>query len=371
MRAGSDRSQPRTRTRHGARSRSVVARRCGDEHAGGGRIEERDLHRVEEIGQRRADRVIDHVHAISDGLIRRGHAIRGRTRCVALVRQLPAHLVDGQACARRDAVDGGEARSRCVPISGRARVPARSRCGVSAVTVEATRRDVLEVRDGAGPRDEVLRRDHLLVTHRGVEGLARCALAVPARNLVVVELAGFAVRVGARSVAEGRVLWPETGVEHADDDVLAYRAGLRPEAVRPGESEKPRSRKRIDEILRVGRDGDHVLHGPELLSLRLGEDGREAVEHEVVVVKLVSTSDLPESLVMFAVEVADVLLNVGRSRVDLLALRRLRRRVAGNSALIDGGGLVEELNEVSASGRVVRARLRGRRRGETALSGCK
>ena len=61
------------------------------------------------------------------------------------------------------------------------------------------------------------RADQLLVAHRGVERLARLALAVPAGNLLVDELAVRRVAL----VGEALVLGPDARVDDADDDVLA------------------------------------------------------------------------------------------------------------------------------------------------------
>ena len=53
-----------------------VARRGGDEDARVGREQERHLRRIEEVGLRAADRVVDHVHAVGDSLIDRGDEVR-------------------------------------------------------------------------------------------------------------------------------------------------------------------------------------------------------------------------------------------------------------------------------------------------------
>src|SRR5439155_21044728 len=176
--------------------------------------------RGEEARRRAADRVVDDVHAVRDGLVDRGHEVCGRPARSGVVGRLVERLVHRDPRARRHAADLAErgrdpGRLHAVVAAGRAG-------GVRTVTVEVTWREVLLRDDVVLPvaRGKPLRADELLVAHRGVESLAGGALRVPARNLLVVKLAFDVVRVGARPVTEAQGFRPDAGVDIANDDVL-------------------------------------------------------------------------------------------------------------------------------------------------------
>ena len=75
VRARSDRRDPRAGCATVDARGPGVAGRGGDEDARVGREQERDLDRVEEVRRRAADRVVDHVDAVGDGLVDRGREV--------------------------------------------------------------------------------------------------------------------------------------------------------------------------------------------------------------------------------------------------------------------------------------------------------
>ena len=111
----------------------------------------------------------------------------------------PADLVGRDARARRDAADVAE-DAPPAPVAGTPSLPPAVAGGVRAVAAAVARRVEFprELRVDAGvaaPAGVVVTRaDQLLVAVRGVELLARDAPAVPARDLLVVQLAVLACR---------------------------------------------------------------------------------------------------------------------------------------------------------------------------------
>ena len=133
------------------------------------------------------------------------------------------------------------------PVAGTFVVAAGGAGGVRAVAAPVARRvefaRQLRVDAGvAAPAGVVVARaDQLLVAVRGVELLARRALAVPAGDLLVVQLAvlGALPLLPVRSEklgCSGQI----AAIDDADDDALALGAGRCPDAGRAGQSEEGR-----------------------------------------------------------------------------------------------------------------------------------
>src|SRR5262249_44353026 len=203
--------------------------------------------------------------------------------------------------------------------------------GVRAVAVEVTRGEEL-LRDdrvrAAVAGDEVLRADQLLVAVRGGEVLARGALAVPAGDLLVAELAGLPVRPDAGAVGALRVLGPDAGVDGADDQVLAGvpdAPELVPRAAGLREPEELRRRDRVGVLDEVRLDRDDAVLRRQRGRLVVRQLRREAVDREAVVVQLLAAADLRELRVVAGFPGAAALLDVSRVLVDLLALLLPRR----------------------------------------------
>src|SRR5262249_1760133 len=155
---------------------------------------ERDLDRVGEVGGRAADRVVDHVDAVGDGLVDGGHEVGRRAARGRGVLGRPERLVDRDPGTRRHAADRPEpGRS-----AGRkpAMVATRGARGVGGVAVVVARRVELPRAGRVDPgvathaRIEVAGADQLLVAVRGRPGLTDLAPQVHAWKVLVGALRG-------------------------------------------------------------------------------------------------------------------------------------------------------------------------------------
>ena len=266
-------------------------------------------------------------------------------------------------------------RARC----GDAVVAAGGRRGVRSVAVVVADRVELPGPLGidagvAAPGGvEVLGADELLVAHRGVERFAGGALAVPAGDLLVGELAvlgGVAVLAGP--VREAQALRPDARVDDPDDDVLAGAADaaeLIPEAARRGQAEEVRRRRRVDRVELVRRDRRDARLGGQLGRLGLGQLRGEAVVRVDVAVEL-RPADRGHGRVVLALEVARVGDDVAGVRVDLLALLGRRGLEALHAAFVGDDRLVHHLDDVDAVLRRRHRRLRASRRGRLRRARC-
>ena len=165
-----------------------VAGRRGDEDARVGGEEERDLDRIEEVRPRAADREVDHVDAVLDGLVDRGDAVGVGATAVADV--LPADLVHRDARARRHAADLAERRPRHRSPGRRCcRRPSRS-CGCRDRCSRAARGSPTARRGRArSPRRSTARRSACGCSSTAVELLAGVTRAGVARRLVRAQVA--------------------------------------------------------------------------------------------------------------------------------------------------------------------------------------
>ena len=100
-----DAHHPRAQVVGGGRAGTVVAGGGRDEHARGVRVEEGQLGGVAHRLGATADRVVDDVDAVEDGLL------GGRGRVGAVAARGAAHAVLGDLRTRGDAVDPGELRA--------------------------------------------------------------------------------------------------------------------------------------------------------------------------------------------------------------------------------------------------------------------
>ena len=339
--------------RHGGRSRPGVARRCRDKHAGVGRKQKGDLDRITEVGSGAADRVVDDVDTVGHRLVDRGHRVDGRAAALAAI--APADLVGGDAGAWRDAVDGAKYRRR--PGGSHIRIAAGGGRGVRAMAIGVARRVELvgELRlDGcvaAKASVVIARSDQLLVAVRGIESLARRALAVPARDLLIRQLAVLAgIAVEPSAVGEARVLGPDAGVDDADDHALALGLGI-PEAGGACEAQEVRRAAGVELEDLIARDRQHAGRLRQLLRLVFGQLGGETVEDITVVVELAAAAHAVEQLVLARAQVGQVAGDVGAVGVDLLALGRRGGAHAAQAALVRDHRLLGQLHDVGAAAR--------------------
>nr|GEU28539.1 hypothetical protein [Tanacetum cinerariifolium] len=315
-----DRRQPWAdvagRRRRG-RARTRVAGRGGDEHAGCGRAQERLFGGFVEgaAAGGRADREVDHVDAVLDGLVDGGHAV-GRGAAAALGRIGPAHFVGGNAGARRHAAHAAQADA---VDDGIGIGIARHRGGrVAAVTAfaDGTAQRVAGGRK-FGPVQllavglVVARADQLVVAVDHAKAFARVAAAFPAGgrrivHLLAAAMAGVALLVHA--VGIGRVFRPHAAVDDADDDVLARQrlaAQLRPQAARLVEAQEGRGVAGVEHHFRVGRNGRHARVFLQRAHFVVGQQRGKAVEHHVVLVGDPGRADAADDVVLLGVEVVE------------------------------------------------------------------
>ena len=172
----------------------------------------------------------------------------------------------------------------CVPWPSKSRgeLNSQGKLGVDAVVAAPT---------GV----EILGADQLLVAHRGVECFAGHALAVPAWDLLVVQLTvfgGVAVRSGA--VGEAQALRPDAAVDDADDDAFSPVTPVvvqRP--VGPVRPRKAGRRGRVDSRDLVLGHGEHTAGRRELPACGSGQLRRESVEDVSVAVELLAAANRP------------------------------------------------------------------------------
>ncbi len=158
-------------------------------------------------------------------------------------------------------------------------------------------------------------------------------------------------RRGAEPVAgESGVLRRDAGVEHADDHagpgVIDATDGL-PDAAGSLQSEELRRRHRGDVLELIDGERRDVLVRGQLRCLRGGQVGREPVEGEGVRIVDVG-SDGVGNLFLLLLQVRGVLLDRAAARLELLALLRLSRCEAVDTAFVGGGGRFDERDDVAA-----------------------
>jgi len=294
-----------------ARPRAAVAGGVRHEHTGVRRAAERLRDGVERARLRRAaDRVVQDVHAVCDGVVDRGDAVRVEAAGLEALAARPADLVHRDLGARRHARAGTD----LVSVDGDvgAVVPCGRRGGVRAVALSVARRNVVVGRDvlDAEAGEVVPRADELVVARRHRPQLARLADAVPVRRDRDSRLAG-----------ERGALRPDAGVDHADDDAgagLRAAAELRPHAARRVESEEVRRQGRVRVCELVLREAQHGRLLRQLRGLRGREVGCHAVVRDRVVVNL-RCADARERVVVLSDEVLLPLLDRRRGGVQLVA----------------------------------------------------
>src|SRR5688572_4954163 len=151
----------------------------------------------------------------------------------------------------------------------------------------------------------------------------------------------------ARAVAEALAFGPDTGVENADDDVLAFDA-LRPQASRLVQPEKCRRRRRIH--LHISRllDSDYARSCQDGGDLIARQRRGESVERVAIAVQLRRPNPRGD-IVMARVEIPGVTDDIGICRIEFLSTRRRRRAQSGNSAGVPGCWWIDHLNDVNGS----------------------
>ena len=196
---------------------------------------------------------------------------------------------------------------------------------------------------------EVLRANQLLVAVGGREGFAGRAFAVPARDLLVAQLAAFGIiAVAPRAVGEAGVLGPDAAVNNADDDVLtgaAHAAQLFPQAVCFGQAEECRRSGGVQRAHFVGANGDDAGHRQHFCCLRLGEVCSKAVEGIAVAVELACATDGGQGLILAAFQEGGIFDDLRAERVDLLPLGGLRGRIACDVPRIGDNRRVNHLHD--------------------------
>nr|GEU28305.1 hypothetical protein [Tanacetum cinerariifolium] len=366
--AGRHRGQPWADVRH-RRAGAGIASGGRHEHARVRGVQESLFHRVVHAVAA-ADRIVDHVDAVDHRLFHGCHAVArkaagGGAGGVGLVLVRPAHLVHGNAGARRHA--GRGAHRHAVDGGGHAVVAGSGGGRMGAVAAVAERRA-----DGIAGRAEVapvrrqallavigieeLRTDQLVIAEADIECFARRAFASPAGGRRIVRqragriergLAGAVHAVGVR-----RVLGPHAAVEDADDDVLArvlLATELAPQAARLVEAEEGGRVAGDHAPARIGVDGGHVAARGQLAHFGVGEHGGKAVEHDLVVVHHGRGGHGGAHPGALVVEVGAVDGDLGRVEVEVGAAGRARGAHAVGAARIAGHGLVGQLHQVAAA----------------------
>ena len=369
MGRGADRGVPRADVGHLV-ARAVVAGRSHCNDAGIGGAEESLLDRIGEGGAA-ADREVDHVDAVSDGLLNGRHAVANVAAVApadghAGVDIGPAHLVGSEACARGDArhladVDAGHGHVHAVVAAGGGRGVGAMAAFANVAAQRIARRgaEFAPVGGAAGAQVdvvEVLRADQLVVAVGRGEAFAGLAIALPARwrRRIGQAAAGVVGRlaVGVHAIGVGCVLWPDAAVDDADDDVFAglgQAAELGPGAVRTGQLEEVAGRDGGQFARHVGRDRQHVAAADQGAHFGVGQHGGEAVEHHLVVVHDGSVADGGAHGGLLLGQVAAVELDAGAVQVEALAGARLGGGQAVDAAVIGGDRLVGQLHDIGAA----------------------
>lgn len=343
------------------RIRTVVAGTGRDEDAGGCGVEECEVLRGHH-GARgtAADRVVDHVDAVGDGLIDRGDEVAQRADVVrghGRVGPDIAGLVRGDLRPGSDARDGSEVDA--LDRGLHPEVARRRARRVRAVTVAVPRREVvvLEVEArGLSSREEVLPADELrrVVALVPVLPFDHGAAELPAVGLVEVHVGAVGVGLLALVAAvllllllellalERRVLGGDAGVDHAHHDALsglAHASGLLPHAPAApavvAETEVVGRRLRIGVTDLIGEHAENILGGPQLIHLVAREVGAEPVEHDLVG-GVRRDADIVDERGLLGLEVLDVALRILRLRLELLAFGGLRRLQSLDVAFVAG-----------------------------------
>ena len=196
----------------------------------------------------------------------------------------------------------------------------------------------------------VARADQLLVAVAAVERGAWLALAVPARDLLVTQLAVLgAVAVGAGAVGKARMLGRDAAVDDADDDVLALHAWHVPQPFGFGDAQEVGRRGGGELAQFVAHHGGHTGCGGQLGGLRLAQFGREAVVGVDVAVGLARATDGGQRGVVLLRQMVGVGGHRRRVRVDLPAFLRLRGGKSGDAAVVGQRGGVGHLHDVHAA----------------------
>ncbi len=171
------------------------------------------------------------------------------------------------------------------------------------------------------------------------------------------------------------MLGSDARVDHTDDDAVAGAvdaADLLPHAAAAvgvgAETEEVGGRLRLRMPDTVGEDAEHVLRGAELVDLFTGQVGAEPVQDDLVL-GIRSDPGLPGELALLVAQVRDVLLRVGRGRVELAALLGLGRLQALGVAVVGGERIALEYHDVVAGRALHGHRMRHPLCGE-ACGGC-
>ena len=187
--------------------------------------------------------------------------------------------------------------------------------------------------------------DQLLVAMRGVEGVARGALAVPARNLLVRQLAVLGgVAVGPGAVRKTQAFGPDAGVDDADDDAFTF--GLRPGAAGCRQAKEIGRRRGVEDSHLVLRDRQHAAVQRQRCCLLRRQFSSEAAEGIVVAVQLARNAHTAQRAILPLRQIGRVADDIRAVGVDLLALVRLGRAIAGYAALVGRHGRLDQLNDV-------------------------
>ena len=322
-------------------------------------------------GAAAADRVVDHVHAILHGFFNRRHAVAAVAavlRAGRLGGQVvgPAHLVDGQAGARRHA--GNRAQRRAVRRHGHARIAARGGRGVRAVAAFAARvadgiarrgefAPVLDlVRLGQAHGVEVLRAEQLVVAVVLRKAFARLAAAFPGGRRGAVGQGGVRVEgrgaVGVDLVRIRQVFRPHAAIDDADDDVFArmlLAAQLAPQAARLVQAQEGGRVVRLQGARFVGGDAGHVAARLQLAHFGVGQQGGKTVEDDLVLVLHGRGGDERLYPGLFLFKVVAVQLHLRAGQVEAAAGGRLGGAQAFHRAGVGSDRFVGQLHDVRAA----------------------
>lgn len=358
--------QPRADVGHGV-GRAAVAGAGGDEHIGQRGAVKSLLDGVGNRGLRSADRKIDDVDAVFDGLVDRLDGIRIETRVGGIaavgggaVVIGPANLVGRDARAWRDA--RRLAHRHAIDDDGDSAVAGRGRGGVIAVAATAAagavRADVRVARrielapvlaqtGGKETGIEIFGADQLVVAMLDrIESFAGHATADKRRWRADVGQARGRVEgwrtAGVDAVRKRSTFRPDAAVDNADDHVFALderTAGkLRPQATRRAQLEKGRGRHGVE---MTGQIGLHIGDGRIVFQQQhfgVGQQGGKAVEHNVIGGDHGGVGDRDEHVVLAIAQIAHIILHVTGAVVEGDAGGRLGGRERTDAASVACAG---------------------------------
>mmetsp|Transcript_17033 Transcript_17033/g.40642 ORF Transcript_17033/g.40642 Transcript_17033/m.40642 type:complete len:205 (+) Transcript_17033:149-763(+) len=151
-------------------------------------------------------------------------------------------------------------------------------------------------------------------------------------------------------VGEGGALRPDAAVHDADHHVLAIDRDatnvLGPQTARGRQAQELGGRDGVELARLVFKHVHHRGIAAQGQRLFLRQPGREAVEHGVVGGDHGSIAHQRDHIALLLAQVGEVVLHGGRAVLEAAACGRLGRFQTGQGALVGGGRLILELDDI-------------------------